>query len=57
MGKDVDKEFEGNVRIVASENKVQIWVCKEGRSIFRFKFIGQVHGTNNEFVVIGKEGQ
>ena len=53
----IDKEFEGNVKITASKDEVRIWVCKEGKSIFRFKFLGDVHGVDNEFIVIGKEGK
>lgn len=53
----IDKEFEGNVKIAIDENQVRIWVCKGGKSIFRFKFLGDVHGSDNEFIVIGKEGQ
>lgn len=53
----IDKEFEGNVKIKISGKQTQIWICKEGKSIFRFKFIGDIHGLNNEFVVIGKKGR
>ena len=55
MAKVINKEFEGNVKIVVNENEVKIWVCKGGKSIFRFKFLGDVHGSDNEFIVIGKK--
>lgn len=51
----IDKEFEGNVRIVITEGQAQIWVCKEGQNIFRFKFIGKVYGKGNDFITIDNE--
>ena len=55
MEKVINKEFEGNVKIAIDKDQVRIWVCKGGKSIFRFKFLGDVHGVDNEFVVIGKK--
>jgi len=56
MPKIIDKRFEGSIRVTVSKNEVRLWLCNEkGESIFRFKFIGEVHGKNNEFVVIGEK--
>jgi len=56
MAKIIDKQFKGTIRITASKKEVRLWLCNEkGESIFRFKFIGEVHGKNNEFMVIGKK--
>lgn len=55
MADVIDKTFEGNVKITVSEDQVRIWVCKDGISIFRFKFLGNVHGSDHEFVMIGKK--
>ena len=58
MAKIINKEFEGNVKIAIDENQVRIWVCKGGISIFRFKFLGNVHGSDHEFIMIDeKEGK
>ena len=54
MDKVINKEFEGNVKVTISDNEVRLWVCKEGISIFRFKFFGKVYGKDNEIVVFKK---
>lgn len=55
MEEITDKCFKGQVKVTASKRQVQIWVNDEDKCIFRFKFIGDVHGSQNEFVVIGKK--
>jgi len=56
MPEIIDKQFKGTIRVTVSKKEVRLWLCNEkGESIFRFKFIGEVHGKNNEIMVIGKK--
>lgn len=42
----VDVEFPGNVRVTRTQHEIRIWVCNDqGQNIFRFKALGEIHGT------------